>query len=170
MSNRNVFVMIPFTIILLYCDIMVSVEDRAKDNGDIFVQHREQRECVAPIMVHANGSNSSEDMDVAHICNNSFSIPSDYIVQFNRNGDLPETVDKTGMCFIRCYFEKAGLIKNWQLNKDLIMQTMWPIKADSIAFCEPEEKQEMNACVRSYAIAKCLMKRGFQDTCNDTVA
>uniref|UniRef100_A0A034WTG5 Pheromone-binding protein-related protein 4 n=1 Tax=Bactrocera dorsalis TaxID=27457 RepID=A0A034WTG5_BACDO len=112
MSNGNVFVMLPLTIILLYCGIMVSAQ--------------------------ANGSVSSEGMDVAHICNNSFSIPSDYIVQFNRNGDLPEIVDKTGMCFIRCYFEKAGLLKNWQLNKGLIMQTMWPIKADSIAICEPE--------------------------------
>lgn len=75
---------------------------------------------------------------------------------------------------------------------------MWPIKADSIEFCELESsktllitykiqhcfsfihihiylndsilEQEMNACVRSYAIAKCLMKRGFEDTCNHTVA
>ncbi|XP_036229806.1 general odorant-binding protein 84a isoform X2 [Bactrocera oleae] len=149
---------------------MMSVQDRAKDNGDIFVQHKEQRECVAPIIVQSNGSFSSEGTDVMHICNNSFSIPNDYIVQFNTNGALSDTVDKTGMCFIRCYFEKASLIKNWQLNRDLIMQTMWPIKADSIEFCELESKQEMNACVRSYAIAKCLMKRGFEDTCNHTVA
>lgn len=76
MSNCNVLVTLPFTIMLLYCSIMMSVQDRAKDNGDIFVQHKEQRECVAPIIVQSNGSFSSEGTDVMHICNNSFSIPN----------------------------------------------------------------------------------------------
>lgn len=31
-------------------------------------------------------------------------------------------------------------------------------------------EQETNACIRTYAIAKCLMKRGFEDTCIQTVA
>nr|AYN70651.1 odorant-binding protein 84a2 [Bactrocera minax] len=170
MSNSNVLVVCPFMIMLLYCSIMISIQDRAKDNGDIFVQHKEQQECVRPIIVQANDSISSEGTDVVLMCNSSFSIPSDYIAQFNMNGALSDTLDKTGMCFIRCYFEKAGLIKNWQLNKDMIMQTMRLIKANSIEFCEPEAKQETNACIRTYAIAKCLMKRGFEDTCIQTVA
>nr|QKN21223.1 odorant-binding protein [Zeugodacus cucurbitae] len=169
MSNCNAFVALPYMIMLLYCSVRMSMQDRAKNNGDIFVQHKEQRECVAPILVQTNDSISNEGADVLDMCNSSFSIPMDYIVQFNTNGALSETADKTGMCFLRCYFEKMGLIKAWQLNKDLIMQTMRPIKADSIEFCEPTAKQEVNACVRTYGIAKCLMKRGFDDTCNQTV-
>lgn len=88
MSNSNVLVVCPFMIMLLYCSIMISIQDRAKDNGDIFVQHKEQQECVRPIIVQANDSISSEGTDVVLMCNSSFSIPSGERIRINKNNIL----------------------------------------------------------------------------------
>ncbi|XP_004529369.1 general odorant-binding protein 84a [Ceratitis capitata] len=173
MFRKAVCIKLPLLLILVYY-IVASIQDHAKDNGDIYVQHKQdskcfnnlEREANATIPLQISNSTGNELEDVVRLCNSSFSIPTDHIMQFNTDGALADTVDKTGMCFIRCYFEKSGLIQNWKLNKDQIVQKMWPLAADSVDFCESEAKQEMNACVRTYAIAKCLMQRRFEGTCN----
>ncbi|XP_037944299.1 general odorant-binding protein 84a-like [Teleopsis dalmanni] len=75
---------------------------------------------------------------VTNLCNSSFSIPIDYLEEFNNTGELPDIIDKTGMCFIRCFYEKSGFIDNWALNVELIRQYMWPATGDSISYCQEQ--------------------------------
>ncbi|XP_017486683.1 PREDICTED: general odorant-binding protein 84a-like isoform X1 [Rhagoletis zephyria] len=76
-------------------------------------------------------------------CNASFPTPIEYIQQFNETAELPNTADKTSMCFMHCYMEKTGLMRNWQLNRALIMQTMWPATGDSIPVCQNEGSRKL---------------------------
>ncbi|XP_054739194.1 general odorant-binding protein 84a [Anastrepha obliqua] len=161
MAKSNAFNRLIFLLVLCCCKNLVATQKRAKDNGDIYVQHKEQ-------VAIGNNSSVIDVEEVMQICNASFSVPMEYIVQFNTTGELSDTTDKTGMCFIRCFFEKSGLIKDWQLNTDLIMQNIMPITTSSVQFCESEAKNEMNACVRTYAIAKCLMKSVLENARNNT--
>ncbi|XP_067615275.1 general odorant-binding protein 84a-like [Eurosta solidaginis] len=101
--------------------------------------------------------------EVVKECNSSFTIPLEYMQQFNETAELPNTTDKTGMCFLRCYMETTGIIRNWKLNRSLIRKTMWPATGDSIPVCEKEGANETCPCKRSYAIAKCLMIRAIVD-------
>ncbi|CAD6995682.1 unnamed protein product [Ceratitis capitata] len=134
MFRKAVCIKLPLLLILVYY-IVASIQDHAKDNGDIYVQHKQdskcfnnlEREANATIPLQISNSTGNELEDVVRLCNSSFSIPTDHIMQFNTDGALADTVDKTGM------------VKN---------------------------EQEMNACVRTYAIAKCLMQRRFEGTCN----
>ncbi|XP_017480316.1 PREDICTED: general odorant-binding protein 84a [Rhagoletis zephyria] len=177
MTSINACIQLTLTFLLIYSCNMVRTQSRPKDNGDIYVQHKTQSVMAGitadqtdiPKAAQTYGSNIFNVEEVMRTCNASFSIPMDYIVQFNTTGELSDTTDKTGMCFIRCFLEKSGLIKNWHLNKDLIMQTMWSIIADSVELCESESESEVNACVRTYAIAKCLMKRTLEAAGNQTL-
>nr|QIS77206.1 OBP13 [Episyrphus balteatus] len=128
--------------------------------GLIGIQH------IDGIPMECTSTKSASSMDLKEVmdtCNSSFTIPMDYIIEFNTTGILPDETDKTGMCYIRCAFEKLGLIKDWKLDKPLLQNTMWPATGDSVEVCEQEGKSESNACVRTYAIAKCLMIRAIVD-------
>ncbi|XP_067615285.1 general odorant-binding protein 84a isoform X2 [Eurosta solidaginis] len=169
-------VCIKFIVLVVIINCSKIAAQRPRDNGDIYVRRSDQiansktstNENGQPIVLQENNNSSVNVEEIMNICNSSFSIPIDYIIQFNTTGELPDTTDKTGMCYIRCYFEKSGLIENWKLNKDLVMSVMWPIMYDSIDACEREEKNEINACVRTYAIAKCLMTRTLYNVHNQT--
>uniref|UniRef100_W8BDG8 Pheromone-binding protein-related protein 4 n=2 Tax=Ceratitis capitata TaxID=7213 RepID=W8BDG8_CERCA len=106
---------------------------------------------------------------VVRTCNASFAIPLELIQRFNETAELPNTTDKTGMCFLKCYMEGTGLLRNWQLNRSLIRQTMWPATGDSIPVCQEEGSRESCPCKRTYAIAKCLMIRALVDARNKPI-
>ncbi|XP_018787917.1 PREDICTED: general odorant-binding protein 84a-like [Bactrocera latifrons] len=105
-------------------------------------------------------------LEVVRTCNASYTIPLEYIQQFNETAELPNITDKTGMCFLKCYMEKSGLLRDWQLNPTLIRQTMWPATGDSLPVCQNEGSRETCPCKRTYAIAKCLMLRALVDARN----
>ncbi|XP_011206667.2 general odorant-binding protein 84a [Bactrocera dorsalis] len=104
--------------------------------------------------------------EVVRTCNASYTIPLEYIQQFNETAELPNITDKTGMCFLKCYMEKTGLLRDWQLNPTLIRQTMWPATGDSLPVCQNEGSRETCPCKRTYAIAKCLTLRALVDARN----
>uniref|UniRef100_A0A1A9VQK7 Uncharacterized protein n=1 Tax=Glossina austeni TaxID=7395 RepID=A0A1A9VQK7_GLOAU len=121
------------------------------------------------IFVTMKAADTVDFDDVIEECNSSFSIPTDYLTSFNSSGSLPDVTDKTGMCFLRCFYEKSGFIKNWKLSDAKIRKYMWPATGDSIEICEQEKSNEPNACVRLYSIIKCLMLRALVDARNKPV-
>ncbi|KAL9895129.1 odorant-binding protein 84a isoform 1-T1 [Glossina fuscipes fuscipes] len=146
-------------------------------NGDIYLVSEEKFLQNRKNLL-SKSANSSVTMEAADIvdfddvieeCNSSFSIPTDYLTSFNSTGSLPDVTDKTGMCFLRCFYEKSGFIKNWKLSDVKIRKYMWPATGDSMEVCEQEKNKELNACVRLYAIVKCLMLRAIVDARNKPV-
>uniref|UniRef100_A0A1A9WL95 Odorant-binding protein 84a n=1 Tax=Glossina brevipalpis TaxID=37001 RepID=A0A1A9WL95_9MUSC len=151
-------------------------------NGDIYMMNEEKflhnRKNLISVLNFPESTTISASMkdtdavdfnNILEECNSSFSIPTGYLTTFNSTGSLPDEMDKTGMCFLRCFYEKSDLITNWKLNGDKIRKYMWPATGDSVEVCEQEKSKEPNACVRLYAIAKCLMLRAIVDARNKPV-
>ncbi|XP_037944300.1 general odorant-binding protein 84a [Teleopsis dalmanni] len=158
------FIKIFILLITISC---IKADIGAKDNGDIYVIKISSYNFT--VTTEMPTKNATDLEAVTNLCNSSFSIPIDYLEEFNNTGELPDIIDKTGMCFIRCFYEKSGFIDNWALNVELIRQYMWPATGDSISYCQEQGKNEVNACVRTYAIAKCLMIRAIVDARNKPV-
>ncbi|XP_053947519.1 general odorant-binding protein 84a-like [Anastrepha ludens] len=159
-----------------YLDIVVSLiivvaisftyaQTNSKNNG---VDEQPSIE-MTTAMADDGSAQGFDYKEVVRICNASFTVPLEYMQRFNETAELPNTTDKTGMCFMRCYMENAGLLRNWQLNRALIMQTMWPATGDSIPVCQNEGSRETCPCKRAYAIAKCLMIRALVDARNKPI-
>ncbi|XP_061389504.1 general odorant-binding protein 84a [Musca vetustissima] len=156
--------------------------EKVKDNGDIYVVNedkflRDQQQLIQKEYATTEESiwittpppidTNIIDFDrMIALCNSSFSIPMDYYRTFNTTAALPDTVDKTGMCFLRCLYEKSGILENWKLNRTKIRLNIWPATGDSIEVCEKEGSNEKNPCVRAYDIAKCLTIRALVDARN----
>ncbi|XP_058983969.1 general odorant-binding protein 84a-like [Musca domestica] len=156
--------------------------EKAKDNGDIYVVSEEkflrehqfiiekeyittEESIVSSTPSHLDANIIDFDRVIA-TCNSSFSIPMDHYRTFNTTAELPDVVDKTGMCFLRCLYEKSGLLENWKLDTTKIRLNIWPATGDSIEVCEMEGANEKNPCVRAYDIAKCLTIRALVDARN----
>ncbi|XP_065354599.1 general odorant-binding protein 84a [Calliphora vicina] len=174
---RLQFYLIYFSLILLGS---IETLQKAKNNGDTYIVAEETflkdiKQSTEAALLSTTSTSSSEKSNMINLddmistCNTSFYIPMQYYVKFNRTGELPDLVDKTGMCFIRCVFEKSGFIENWKLNAEKIRANIWPATGDSIEVCEKEGAKENNACVRTYAIAKCLTLRSLVDARNNPV-
>nr|AID61304.1 odorant binding protein [Calliphora stygia] len=172
---RLQFYLIYFSLIFLGS---IETLQKAKDNGDTYIVKEEKflkdiKQSTEPASLTTTSSPGNSNIvnldDMVSTCNTSFSIPMQYYVKFNKTGELPDLVDKTGMCFIRCVFEKSGFIENWKLNAEKIRANIWPAMGDTIEVCEKEEAKEKNACVRTYAIAKCLTLRSLVDARNNPV-
>ncbi|XP_037817866.1 general odorant-binding protein 84a [Lucilia sericata] len=171
---RLQFYLIYFSFILLGS---IECLQKAKDNGSIYITNEESflkdiKQSTDAALLSSTTTNMPENPnfinfdELISLCNSSFYIPMQYYVQFNTTGQLPDLVDKTGMCFVRCVYEKSGLIDNWKLNAEKIRANIWPATGDSIEVCEKEGAKEKNACVRTYAIAKCLTLRALVDARN----
>ncbi|XP_075145971.1 odorant-binding protein 84a isoform X2 [Haematobia irritans] len=158
-----------------------STVERPKNNGDIYITSEEtflrtqaaliEKEYVTTMEPETYvkttiDPNIIDFEELVALCNSSFSIPMDHYITFNTTADLPNVLDKTGMCFIRCFYEKAGIIENWKLNRARIQTNIWPATGDSLEVCENEGAEEKNPCVRAYAIAKCLTIRALVDARN----
>nr|QKN21113.1 odorant-binding protein [Bactrocera correcta] len=135
------------------------------DATDNKLDKQQSMETTTPSAGAANET-GFDFQEVVRTCNASYTIPLEYIQQFNETAELPNITDKTGMCFLRCYMEKTGLLRDWQLNPTLIRQTMWPATGDSLPVCQNEGSRETCPCKRTYAIAKCLMLRALVDARN----
>nr|AWY62807.1 odorant binding protein [Liriomyza trifolii] len=123
--------------------------------------------CFVEVKAIPKDSDNEPDFpELMKICNASFSIPISDVENFHNTGELPDTSDKTGMCYIRCMWEKSGLINNWVLNADLIRSHIWPATGDALDVCANTGIDEQNACVRTYMIARCLMMRSIVDAQN----
>ncbi|XP_039493985.1 general odorant-binding protein 84a isoform X1 [Drosophila santomea] len=100
-------------------------------------------------------------------CADENMIPYANVLQFNSTGELPDDKDKaTSMCYFHCFFEKSGLMTDYKLNTDLVRKYVWPATGDSVEACEAEGKDETNACMRGYAIVKCVFTRALTDARN----
>ncbi|KAM7362579.1 odorant-binding protein 84a [Cochliomyia hominivorax] len=181
--NHYKFNFLYFVLILIILQSMESLQ-KAKDNGDIYIVKEEKfiKEIKKQMQTESSllpdntltttttfSSTTTENPnlinfdEIISLCNSSFSIPMYYYTTFNKTASLPELVDKTGMCFIRCFYEKSGLLENWKLNAMKIRTNMWPAMGDTIEVCEKEGEKQKNPCVRAYAIAKCLTLRKLAD-------
>ncbi|XP_073843239.1 odorant-binding protein 84a [Musca autumnalis] len=150
---------------VIIIEYSLATVDKAKDNENEYVttDGASTSRTPSPPIQDAN----IIDFDgIIALCNSSFSIPMDYYRTFNTTAALPDVVDKTGMCFLRCLYEKSGLLENWKLNENKIRLNMWPATGDSIEVCEMEGANETNPCVRAYDIAKCLTLRALVDARN----
>nr|ALS40412.1 general odorant binding protein 84a-like protein-1 [Zeugodacus tau]QKN21561.1 odorant-binding protein [Zeugodacus tau] len=154
--------------VLLLGALAGTTADAQSDATDNKLDKQQSMETTTPMAEAANAS-GFDFQDVVRTCNASFTIPLEYIQRFNETAELPNTTDKTGMCFLKCYMEKTGLLRNWQLNSTLIRQTMWPATGDSIPVCQNEGSRETCPCKRTYAIAKCLMLRALVDARNKPI-
>ncbi|TMW50061.1 hypothetical protein DOY81_004871 [Sarcophaga bullata] len=175
-------------LIILIVVLFASIEtlQKAKDNGDIYmvdedkfikeIRKQMQTESILNSDYNENLSTTTtipSDRvnfdEIISICNSSFSIPMHYYKVFNTTATLPDLVDKTGMCFIRCLFEKSGFIENWKLNAKKIRENIWPAMGDTMEVCEKQGSNETNACVRAFAMANCLKIRSLVDARNNPI-
>ncbi|XP_017083484.2 general odorant-binding protein 84a isoform X2 [Drosophila eugracilis] len=148
-----------------------ALQDQAKDNGDIFIINYDSFDGdVDDISTTTPAPREADYVDFEEVnrnCNSSFITTTSNVLQFNSTGDLPEDKDKvTSMCYFNCFFEKSGLMTDYKLNTDLIRKYVWPATGDSIEACETEGKDETNACMRGYAIVKCVFIRALTDARN----
>lgn len=148
-----------------------ALQDHAKDNGDIFIINYDSFDGdVDDISTTTPAPREADYVDFEEVnrnCNASFITSSTNVLQFNSTGELPEDKDKaTSMCYFNCFFEKSGLMTDYKLNTDLVRKYVWPATGDSIEACEAEGKDETNACMRGYAIVKCVFIRALTDARN----
>ncbi|XP_041565083.1 general odorant-binding protein 84a isoform X2 [Drosophila elegans] len=158
-----------FLSLSLHCGS--ALQDHAKDNGDIFIINYDSFDGdVDDVSTTTPAPREADYIDfdeVNRICNASFITSSSNVLQFNSTGELPDDKDKaTSMCYFNCFFEKSGLMTDYKLNTDLVRKYVWPATGDSIEACEAEGKDETNACVRGYAIVKCVFIRALTDARN----
>ncbi|EDV93390.1 general odorant-binding protein 84a [Drosophila grimshawi] len=157
-------------LLSLSIGILNAIGDRAKDNGDIFIINYDNFDGDVDDISTTTQVPREEgyiDMDeIVHVCNTSFITPLSVLQQFNTTGKLLDETDRTSMCFIRCFFEKTGILDNYKLNVDLVRKYMWPATGDSIEYCEAQGKDEVNPCIRIYVIIQCCMIRALTDARN----
>ncbi|XP_055377920.1 general odorant-binding protein 84a [Condylostylus longicornis] len=111
----------------------------------------------------------TEELNIDNIvssCNDSYKITIDFLEAFNSTAEFPDETDKTPMCFIRCLYERTGIIKEGNLDRNQIVKLMWPATGDSVEVCQKEGDNEKNACLRAYLKGKCLMIRSIVDARN----
>uniref|UniRef100_A0A1I8PGB7 Uncharacterized protein n=1 Tax=Stomoxys calcitrans TaxID=35570 RepID=A0A1I8PGB7_STOCA len=165
-------------LFLIFLQKIWAIVEKAKNNGDIYIVSEEtflrnhhglipkESTTTEPTESSTNRNVNPDLIDfnaVISMCNSSFSIPMDYYITFNTTAELPNVEDKTGMCFIRCFYEKSRILENWQLNRTRIQMNIWPATGDTIEVCQNEGAKEKNPCVRAYAIGKCLTIRALVD-------
>nr|NP_001097700.2 Odorant-binding protein 84a, isoform C [Drosophila melanogaster]ABW08613.2 Odorant-binding protein 84a, isoform C [Drosophila melanogaster] len=148
-----------------------ALQDHAKDNGDIFIINYDSFDGdVDDISTTTSAPREADYVDFDEVnrnCNASFITSMTNVLQFNNTGDLPDDKDKvTSMCYFHCFFEKSGLMTDYKLNTDLVRKYVWPATGDSVEACEAEGKDETNACMRGYAIVKCVFTRALTDARN----
>ncbi|KAI8046542.1 general odorant-binding protein 84a isoform X2 [Drosophila gunungcola] len=148
-----------------------ALQDHAKDNGDVFIINYDSFDGdVDDVSTTTPAPREADYIDFDEVnrnCNASFITSTSNVLQFNSTGELPDDKDKaTSMCYFNCFFEKSGLMTDYKLNTDLVRKYVWPATGDSIEACEAEGKDETNACVRGYAIVKCVVIRALTDARN----
>lgn len=62
----------------------------------------------------------------------------DYLIELNTTGAFPDETDKTPMCYIRCYLENVGILKDDELDRDKAMQMAWSSSDESLDECNKE--------------------------------
>nr|XP_014097710.1 general odorant-binding protein 84a [Bactrocera oleae] len=164
-NHRQLSLALPLLLLRVLAGTKANPQTDATNNK---LDKQQSMETTTPSVRAANVSGFDFE-EVVRTCNASFTVPLEYIQQFNETAELPNITDKTGMCFLKCYMENTGLLRNWQLNPTLIRQTMWPATGDSIPVCQNEGSRETCPCKRTYAIAKCLMLRALVDARNKPI-
>ncbi|KAH8360275.1 hypothetical protein KR093_011833 [Drosophila rubida] len=159
-----------FTVLSLSFGSVQALEERARDNGDIYIINYDSfdgdMDDISTTTQVPRDPDFIDFDEVIRICNASFVTPISNTILFNTTGKLLDENDKTSMCYFRCFFEKAGLLDNFKFNVDLVRKYLWPATGDSIEYCESQAMDEANACVRAYAITKCIMMRALTDARN----
>ncbi|EDV48128.2 general odorant-binding protein 84a isoform X2 [Drosophila erecta] len=160
-----------FALLSLGPNCAKALQDHAKDNGDIFIINYDSFDGdVDDISTTTAAPRDADYVDFEEVnrnCNASFITSTTNVLQFNNTGDLPDDKDRaTSMCYFNCFFEKSGLMTDYKLNTDLVRKYVWPATGDSVEACEAEGKDETNACMRGYAIVKCVFTRALTDARN----
>ncbi|XP_034488722.1 general odorant-binding protein 84a [Drosophila innubila] len=158
------------TVLSICFGSVVALEDRAKDNGDIYIVNYDSfdgdMDDISTTTQAPRDPNFIDFDEISRICNESFITSLSNTLLFNTTGKLLDENDKTSMCYFRCFFEKSGFMENFKLNVEMVRKYLWPATGDSIDHCESERKDELNACVRAFAITQCLMLRALTDARN----
>ncbi|EDW96386.2 general odorant-binding protein 84a isoform X2 [Drosophila yakuba] len=160
-----------FAFLNLSLNCAKALQDHAKDNGDIFIINYDSFDGdVDDISTTTSAPRDADYVDFEEVirnCNASFITSTTNVLQFNSTGELQDDKDRaTSMCYFHCFFEKSGLMTDYKLNTDLVRKYVWPATGDSVEACEAEGKDETNACMRGYAIVKCVFTRALTDARN----
>ena len=72
-------------------------------------------------------------------CNMTSIISIDYLKELNDTGSFPDETEKTPMCFMKCYLEKADiLLSDGKVNKERAVSMLWKDAGDSVDECIQE--------------------------------
>lgn len=61
-----------------------------------------------------------------------------YLVDLNTTGAFPDETDKTPMCFIRCYLNNVGILKEDELDRDKAIEMEWSTSDEALDECYQE--------------------------------
>lgn len=62
----------------------------------------------------------------------------DYLVDLNTTGSFPDETDKTPMCFIRCYLNSVGILKEDELDREKAIEMNWSTSEEALDECYTE--------------------------------
>lgn len=60
------------------------------------------------------------------------------MVELNTTGTFPDESDKTPMCYIRCYLNEFGVLKEDILDKQRAIELHWASSDDTLDECVKE--------------------------------
>lgn len=72
-----------------------------------------------------------------------------YLVDLNTTGAFPDETDKTPMCFVRCYLNNVGILKEDELDRDKAVEMAWATSEEALDDCNKEVAGETGFCIIS---------------------
>lgn len=74
-----------------------------------------------------------------------------YLVDLNTTGAFPDETDKTPMCFVRCYLNNVGILKEDELDRDKAIEMAWSTSEEALDDCNKEVAGE-NAISHTFLV------------------
>ncbi|XP_055313366.1 general odorant-binding protein 84a [Sitodiplosis mosellana] len=117
----------------------------------------------APAKAVNDNTDQLDQEAIMQMCNESFRTSMEYLDELNSTGAFPDETDKTPMCYIRCYLDAVGIIKDDELNREKANEMAWATSEDTLEECEKEVTDKTNPCEKAYFLTRCVMMRNIVD-------
>ncbi|XP_031621349.1 general odorant-binding protein 84a [Contarinia nasturtii] len=129
-----------------------------------FAADTEQQPAAPAVkMVDKTAVDQLDQMAIMQHCNESFRTTMEYLEDLNSTGSFPDETDKTPMCYIRCYLDAVGILKDDELNLERANEMQWSTCEETIPECQKEVADRTNPCEKAYFLTRCVMMRNIVD-------